>query len=107
MRSSRAKHQECDPANGASGVVEKAHETGIECHDGGSEHEQPIRESTEVSLPERTDVVEIGKSYRSHSLRCCSEAGTSGSHGGSKTEGESDQGTDRLVGFGALPDRTS
>jgi len=103
----QTKAEERVPANGARGGVEKAHETGIECRDGGSEHEQPIREPRQVPLPERADVVEIGKSHRPQSLRRCSEAGTSGSHGRSKTEGESDQGTARRVEVRTLPDRTS
>src|SRR5215472_1901782 len=71
-----AKPEECIPAKGASGVVENAHETAIECRHGGSEQELLIREPKQVSLPERTDMVEIGKSYRPHSFRRCSEAGT-------------------------------
>src|SRR6201982_2073439 len=79
----QAKHVESVPADGASEAVEKAFGQGIECGHGGSEHEH-------VSLPERADVVEIGKSYRPHSFRRCSEAGTSGRHAGNKADGEPD-----------------
>jgi len=100
----QTKHQES--ALAAREAVETAHEPGIECCHGGSDHEQPICESEHVPLAERTDVVEIGKGHRTHSFRRCSEAGTSGSHAGSKTDGERDQGTSGRLGLGALPDRT-
>jgi len=61
------------PADGASEALEKAFGQGIECGRGGSEHEQPICEPKHLSLPERADVVEIGKSHRPHSFRRCSE----------------------------------
>ena len=57
----RAKHVESVQADGASEPVEKASGQGIECGHGGSGHEQPICDAKHVSLPERTDVVEIGK----------------------------------------------
>jgi len=103
----QAKPEERVPANGASGVVKHAHEPAIECGDGGSEHEQPIREPRQVSLPERTDVVEIGKSYRSGSLRRCSEAGTPRTDARNQTDGRSDHQTNRYVSIGTLPDPTS
>ena len=37
---------------------------GVECGHGGSEHEQPILDPKHVSLPERTDLVEIRKDHR-------------------------------------------
>lgn len=101
-----AKHQDSVPATGDSEAVEKAHDPRIESCHGGSEHEQPIGDSKHVSLSERTDVVEIRKDHRAQSFRRCSAAGTSGSHTGSKAEGETDQRTRGAVGFGALPDRT-
>jgi len=102
----QAKHQESVPAKGVSEAVEKAHEPGIECRHGGSEHEQPICDPKHVSLSERTNVVEVRKGHRPHSFRRCSEAGIPSSHTGSKAEGEPDQRTRGPVGFGALPDRT-
>jgi site-specific recombinase XerD len=101
------KHEESVPANGASKAVERTHEPGIECRHGGPEHEQPIGIPGHVPLPEPTPLVEVGKGYRAHSLRRCSEAGTSGSHAGSKAEGESDQGTGGRVEAGALLDPAS
>jgi site-specific recombinase XerD len=92
----------------ANQAVEKTLEPGIECRDGGPEHEQPVCDSKHVSLAERTDVVEIGKSIARtacpHSFRRCSETGISSSRTDQKTEGEPDQRT--RVGVGALPGRT-
>ena len=102
----QAKHVESVPADGASEAVEKAFGQGIECGHGGSEHEQPICDPKHVSLPERTDVVEIGKSHRTHSFRRCSEAGTSGRHAENKADGEPDQGTRGRLGVGTSPDPT-
>ena len=101
-----AKHVESVPADGASEAVEKGCGQGIECGHGGSEHEQPIGDPKHLSLPERADVVEIGKSHRPLSFRRCSEAGTSGRHAENKADGEPDQGTRGRLGVGTLPDRT-
>ena len=43
--------------------VETASLQGIECRDGGSEHEQPVGQPTPVSPPEQTSVVEVGKGH--------------------------------------------
>jgi site-specific recombinase XerD len=86
--------------------VETGFSEGIECSHGESEHEQPIGDTKHVSLPERADLVEIGKSHRPHSFRRCSEAGTSGRHAQNKTDGEPDQETCGRLGVGILPDRT-
>ena len=102
-----AKHEESVPANGVGKAVEKACGQGIECVHGGSEHEQPICIPKHVSLSERAHLVEVGKAYRAHSLRRCSEAGTPGNHAGSKAEGESDQGTGGVVGARTLLDPAS
>src|SRR5437660_8125892 len=102
----QAKHVESVPADGASEAVENAFGQGIECGHGGSEHEQPIGDPKHLSLPERADVVEIGKSHRPLSFRRCSEAGTSGRHAENKADGEPDQGTRGRLGVGTLPDRT-
>jgi site-specific recombinase XerD len=101
----RTKRDKSVPETGAGDAVERACEQGIECHHGGSEHEQPISE--QVSLPKRTDLVEVGKSRRPQSLRRCSEAGASRGDGRSKADGESDQRTHRSVGSGTLPEPTS
>jgi site-specific recombinase XerD len=102
----QAKEEESVPADEAGETVEKAFGQGIECGHGGSEHEQPICDPKHVSLPERTDVVEIGKSHCSHSFRRCSAAGTSGRHAENKADGEPDHGTRGRLGVGTLPDRT-
>jgi site-specific recombinase XerD len=101
------KDEESVPANGPSEAVEKAQAPGIECGHGGSEHEQPICDTKQVSLPERTHLVEVGKGHRPQSFRRCSEAGTSRGHAGSKAEGGSDQETGGCVGVGALLDPAS
>ncbi len=102
----REPDRESVPAHRVSKPVEKPFGQGIECRHGGSEHEQPICDPKHVSLPERADVVEIGKSHRPHSFRRCSEAGTSGRHAENKADGEPDQGTRGRLGVGTLPDRT-
>jgi site-specific recombinase XerD len=102
----QAKHQDSGAADVASEAVEKPQEPGIECRQGGSEHDQPVSDLKRVSL-QRVNVVETGKNHRPQSLRRCSEAGNSGRHTESKADGEPDQGTCRPVGFGTLPDRTA
>jgi site-specific recombinase XerD len=86
--------------------VKKASSQGIECGHGGSDHDQPV-DSRPLSLPERTDLVEARKGCRPHSLRRCSEAGTSGGNAGNQADGQPDQRTRGPVGFGTLPDPTS
>src|SRR5438309_750956 len=94
-----------DPAVESSAVklaaapVEKGSQQGIECRHGGSEHD-PARDSRHLSLPERTDLVEVGKGHRPHSLRRCSEAGTPRGNAKNKADGQSDQQTCGRVGFG-------
>jgi len=101
-----------DPAVESSAVklaaapVEKGSQQGIECRHGGSEHD-PARDSRHLSLPERADLVEVGKGHRPHSLRRCSEAGTPRGNAKNKADGQSDQQTCGRVGFGTLPDPTS
>ena len=89
----QAKQDESVPATGASEGVEKAFGQGIECRHGGSEHDQPVCDSRPLSLPERTDLVEVRKGHRPQSLRRCSEAGASRSDAGNKTDGQPDQRT--------------
>jgi site-specific recombinase XerD len=100
----QAKQDESVPTTGASEGVEKVFGQGIECRHGGSEHAQLVCDARALSLPERTDMVEVGKGHRAQTLRRCSEAGTSRSHAGRKAEGESDQGTGGRVGVGTLLD---
>ena len=102
----REQDRESVPAHGVGKPVEKPFGQGIECRHRGSEHDQPICDPKHVSLPERADVVEIGKSHRPHSFRRCSEAGTSGRHAENKADGGPDQGTRGRLGVGTLPDRT-
>src|ERR1700722_19366643 len=40
-----------------SDPVDKASRQGIECRHGGSEHDQRVCDSTQLSLPKRTDMV--------------------------------------------------
>jgi site-specific recombinase XerD len=87
--------------------IEKASRQGIECRHGGSEHDQHVCDSRQLSLPERTDLVEVREGYRPHSLRRCSEAGASGGDSRNKADGQSDQRTRGSVGFGTFPDPTS
>ena len=103
----QAMQDESVPATATSEAVEKAQEPDIECRYGGSEHERPICDPTNVSLPERTHLVEVGKDHRPQNIRRCSEAGTSPSHARNKTEGEPDQGSQGLVDLGTLPHRSS
>ena len=100
------KHDESVPATGASEGVEKAFGQGIECRHGGSEHAQPVCDARVLSLPERTDVVEVGKSDRPHSFRRCFGSGAARCDSESKAIGERDTAVVGSVGFGTLPDRT-
>src|SRR5713101_2492595 len=86
--------------------VEMASRQGIECRNGGSDHDQPVWDSRQLSLPERTDVVEVRKGHRPQSLRRCSEAGASRGDPGSKADGRPDPAAVGSVGLGTLPDRT-
>jgi site-specific recombinase XerD len=91
----------------ASHDVQKASRQAIECRHGGSDHDQPVCDSRPLSLPERTDLVEVRKDCRPRSLRRCSEAGTAGGNAGSKADGQSDQRARGPVGFGTPPDPAS
>ncbi|MGA8537934.1 MAG: tyrosine-type recombinase/integrase [Terriglobales bacterium] len=102
----QAKHVESVPTTGPSEGVEKEIGQGIECGQGGSEYEQPICDPEHVSLPERADVVEIGKSHRPHSFRRCPGARASRGDSASKDDGQPDPAVVGSVGLGTLPDRT-
>ena len=91
----------------ASDPVEMASRQGIECRHGGSDHDQPVCDSSQLSLPTRTDLVEIRKGHRPQSLRRCSGPGASRSDSGSKANGQRDPAFVASVGVGTLPDPTS
>ena len=90
----------------ASASVEKRTPQSIECRHGGSEHDQPVGEPRQLPLPERTDVVAVGKGRRPHSLRRCSGSRAARSDSESETNGQRDPAVVGSVGFGTLPDRT-
>jgi site-specific recombinase XerD len=89
----------CDP-------VERASLQGIECRYGGSDHDEPVCDSTQLSLPERTDLVEVRKDHRPHSLRRCPGARASRGDSGSQEDGQPDPAVIGSVGLGTLSDRT-
>ena len=82
--------------------VETAPCQGIECRHGGREDEQPV-EAKRLFQPERTDLVEVRKGHRPHSLRRCSGLGASQSDSENKVNGQRDFGVGGSVG---LHDRT-
>jgi site-specific recombinase XerD len=90
-----------------SDPVETASRPGIECRHGGSNHDQPVCDSRQLSLPERTDLVEVRKGHGPQSLRRCSGPGTSRSDSGSKEDGQRDPAGVGSVGLGTLSDPTS
>ena len=87
-----------------SASVEKRTPQGIECRHGGSEHDQPVCEPRQLPLPERTDLVEVGKGRRPRSLRRCSGSRAARSDSESEANGQRDPAVVGSVGFGALPD---
>lgn len=87
-------------------AVEKVPEPGIECGHGGSEDAQSVYAKPQ-SLPEPTQLVEVGKGHRPQSFRGCSEAGASRDHPASKAESNPDQRTSGRVGVGTLLDPAS
>ncbi len=91
----------------ASDPVEKASGQGVECRHGGPDHDQPVCDATQLSLPERTDLVEVRKGDRPHSLRRCPGARASRGDSGSKEDGQPDPAVVGSVGLGTLPDPTS
>ena len=104
-----AQPQEIDLEPGAgngSAPVENASRLGIECRRGGSEHDQPVSDPNQLSLPKRTDLVEVRKDHRPPSFRRCSGAGTARGDSGSKADGQPDHAVVGFVGPGTLPDPT-
>jgi len=87
--------------------VERASRQGIECRQGGPEHDQPLGDARQLSLPERTDLVEVRKDHRPHSLRRCPGARASRGDSASKEDGQPDPAVVGSVGLGTLPDPTS
>lgn len=91
----------------ASAPVEKASGQGVECRHGGPEHDQPVCDSRQLSLPERTDLVEVRKGHRPQSLRRCPGARASRGDAGSQEDGQPNPGVVGSVGLGTSPDTTS
>ena len=101
------------PANDVDSVIvqpstslETQTPQGIECRHGGSEHDEPACEPRPLPLPERTDLVEVGKGRRPRSLRRCSGSRAARSDSESEANGQRDPAVVGSVGFGTLPDRT-
>src|SRR5205809_4713347 len=88
-----------------SASVEKRTLQSIECRHGGSEHDQPVGEPRQLPLPERTDLVAVGKGRRPRSLRRCSGSRAARSDSESEANGQRDPAALGSVGFRTLPDR--
>jgi site-specific recombinase XerD len=95
------------PTAKAPDPVEKASGQEVECRHGGPDHAQPVSDSRQLSLPERTGLVEIREGHRPQSLRRCSRSGTARSDSESKATGQRDPAVVGSVGLGTLPDPTS
>jgi len=80
---------------------------GIECRHGESEHEHLICDPRQLSVPERTNLVQVGKGYRPQSFRRCSGSGASRSDPENKADGQRDPGIGGPVGAGIFPDPPS
>ena len=91
----------------ASAPVEKASGQGVECRHGGPDHDQPVCDARQLSLPEPTDLVEVRKSDRPQSLRRCHGARASRGDSGSQEDGQPNPGVVGSVGLGTSPDTTS
>ena len=87
----------------SSDSVEKAPVQEIECRHGGSEHDQPVCDARPLSLPKRTDLVEVRKGPRPQSLRRCPGARASRGDSGSKEDGQPDPAVVGSVGLVTLP----
>lgn len=84
------KQEQSIPLTAAEEDVERASAQGIECGHGGLEHAQPVCNPGPLPVPERTEVVEVGKGYRPQSLRRCSASGATRGHSDDKANGERD-----------------
>lgn len=108
LRTEGPRENDDESATGkAPDPVEKASEQGVECRHGGPDHDQPVCDARQLSLPERTDLVEVRKGHRPHSLRRCPGARASRGDSGSKEDGQPDPAVVGSVGLGTLPDPTS
>ena len=87
-----------------SASVETRTPQGVECGHGGSEHDRRVCEPRQLPLPERTDLVEVGKGRRPRSLRRCSGSRAARSDSESEANGQRDPAVVGSVGFGTLPD---
>jgi site-specific recombinase XerD len=87
----------------ATDSVGKEPGQGIECRHGGSEHDQPVCDSRPLSLPERTELVEVRKDHRPQSLRRCPGARASRGNARSQEDGQPDQEAGGSGGVGILP----
>jgi site-specific recombinase XerD len=88
-------------------AVAMAPRQGIECRHGGSEYDHLLVDSRQLSLPERTDLVEERKEHRPHSLRRCPGAGATRIDSGNKANGQPDQAVLGPVGPRTPSDPTS
>ena len=86
--------------------VETGSREGIKCGNGGREDEPTVATRSE-SLPQRTNLVEVRKKHRPHSLRRCPGTGAPRSDSTDTANGHPDSAVVGSVGLGALPDRTS
>ena len=91
----------------ASAPVEKASGQGVECRHGGPDHDLSVCDARQLSLPERTNLVEVRKGDRPQSSRRCPGARASRGDSGSKEDGKPDPAVVGSVGLGALPDPMS
>jgi Phage integrase family len=91
----------------ASDPIGKPSGQGVECRHGGPDHDQPVGDARQLSVPKRTDLVEVRKGDRPHSLRRCPGARASRGDSGSQEDGEPDPAVVGSVGLGTLPDPTS
>ena len=100
--------QYCSSAAKTAPPVEMRHGEGIECGDGGSEHDQPVQRFS----PQRSDPLiragmdEVREEDRPHGIRRCTEARARRGGTGSQGDGRSDQGAFGPVGYGGAPDPT-
>jgi site-specific recombinase XerD len=104
-----AQAQEIKSESGAGSgptPLEMASGQEIECRHGGSEHDQPVCDPQQLSLPEPADLVEVRKTHRPQSIRRCPGARASRGDSGSKEDGPRDQAIVGAVGPGTSPNTT-
>jgi site-specific recombinase XerD len=80
---------------------------GLECRHGGSQQDHLLGDPRQLSLRERTDLVEVRKDPHPHSFRRCSGSGASRGDSNNKANGEGDPAVGGSVGLGRLPDPTA